>query len=550
MTRKISLSIFIVSLVSIFISMALTVIIFGWINTENTYHSLRCEAELAARSVSMSGEDFFSDISTVNRITWIDANGVVIADTQADASTLQNHSDREEFIEAKESGEGMSRRYSDTMAMQTVNYALLLDDGSVIRVSENQHTVASTYISMSPYFIIIFVLILFTSGFFARKLSARIVEPINEIDLHSPEISSSYIELSPLLHKIKRQNELIRNQMNDLKSTAEKFQTITQNMSEGIIILDSASRILSYNPASVDLLGAGTASIGESVLTLNSTEEFSECILGAMSGKHSKAILKDTEHTYQIFANPVSMGSEGEGAVVVILDVTDRERGEELRREFTSNVSHELKTPLTSIYGISEIIANGIVKAEDIPKFARDINTESGRLITLVNDIIRLSQLDENTFNEQKAPLDLVTMASEAAQMLRAAAQNRNIRISISGEKTQVSGIYSVIYEMIYNLIDNAVKYNVDGGSVIIRITPNPHPSITVSDTGIGIPKEHLSRVFERFYRVDKSHSKAIGGTGLGLSIVKHAAAYHNADISINSELGKGTSVTVEFKEQ
>lgn len=550
MTRKISLSIFIVSLVSIFVAMSLTVIVFGWIYSENTNHSLKCEAELAAKAVSLSGEGFFESIGPANRITWIDSDGHVIADTQNDAATLESHADREEFIQAVEHGEGISRRYSDTMSEQTVYYAMRLDDGTVIRVSATQHTVASTYLSLSPYFICIFLVILVISGAFARKLSKKIVEPINEIDLSEPEFSDSYIELSPLLHKLKRQNELIRNQMNDLRTTAQKFQTITKNMSEGIIIIDSQSRILSYNPASVDLLGAGTASVGESVLTLNGTEAFAECIENALAKKHSKTILSDPERAYQVFANPVSMGDDGEGAVIVILDITDKERAEALRREFTSNVSHELKTPLTSIYGISEIMANGIVKAEDVPKFARDINMESGRLITLVNDIIRLSQLDENTFNDQKAPLDLMDAANEAAQTLSAAAQKRGVQISISGEKTQVSAIYSVIYEMIYNLIDNAIKYNTEGGSVIIRITPNPHPSITVSDTGIGIPREHLSRVFERFYRVDKSHSRSIGGTGLGLSIVKHAAAYHNADISIFSEVGKGTSVTVEFKEQ
>ena len=550
MTRKISLSIFIVSLVSIFVAMSLTVIVFGWIYSENTNHSLKCEAELAAKAVSLSGEGFFESIGPANRITWIDSDGHVIADTQNDAATLESHADREEFIQAVEHGEGISRRYSDTMSEQTVYYAMRLDDGTVIRVSATQHTVASTYLSLSPYFICIFLVILVISGAFARKLSKKIVEPINEIDLSEPEFSDSYIELSPLLHKLKRQNELIRNQMNDLRTTAQKFQTITKNMSEGIIIIDSQSRILSYNPASVDLLGAGTASVGESVLTLNGTEAFAECIENALAKKHSKTILSDPERAYQVFANPVSMGDDGEGAVIVILDITDKERAEALRREFTSNVSHELKTPLTSIYGISEIMANGIVKAEDVPKFARDINMESGRLITLVNDIIRLSQLDENTFNDQKAPLDLMDAANEAAQPLSAAAAQRDISISVGGERTRIVGIYSVIYEMIYNLIDNAVKYNVDGGTVTVRITASPCPAVTVSDTGIGIPREHLSRVFERFYRVDKSHSRSIGGTGLGLSIVKHAAAYHNADISIFSEVGKGTSVTVEFKEQ
>ncbi len=547
MIKKISFSIFVVSLLTLICSMSLMILIISGVFTKNVERDLESEAKLAAHAVSLVGEEYFSSLDTPNRITWISADGTVICDSQKDAGTLDNHSDREEFTEALRDGSGISRRYSSTISKQTVNYALKLSDGSVIRVSSTQHTAMALFLSMAPYFIIVCIVILMASGFFARKLSNKIVEPLNEIDLEKPEFSGAYDEISPLLHKIKRQNDLIRDQMNDLRQTAEKFQTITQNMSEGIIILDSDKRILSYNPASVHLLGAGSASIGESVLTLNRTESFAECVDIALSGSHSKAMLTDAERTYQIFANPVTLEDDECGAVIVILDVTDRERGEALRREFTSNVSHELKTPLTSIYGISEIMANGIVKPEDIPKFAQDINSESGRLITLVNDIIRLSQLDEDSFAEQKESVDLTAIAREAAATLAPAASKKQLTVTVSGERTLVTGIYSVLYEMIYNLLDNAIKYNRDGGAVTLHITPAPSPMLTVSDTGIGIPKEHISRVFERFYRVDKSHSKAIGGTGLGLSIVKHAAAYHNAEISIKSEVGKGTSVTVEF---
>jgi len=318
-------------------------------------------------------------------------------------------------------------------------------------------------------------------------------------------------------------------------------------MSEGIIIIDNNSKILSYNPASVQLLGASSAFIGESVFTLNKAEGFVECINKALGGKNGKSILSDSERSYQVFANSVKVDGEVNGAVLLILDVTERERGEVMRREFTSNVSHELKTPLTSIYGISEIMANGIVKAEDVPKFAKDINAESGRLITLVNDIIRLSQLDESTFSDQKEQVDIFGIAKEAASHLSPAAAEKGVEISVSGEFAEVCGIYSVLYEMIYNLCDNAIKYNKQGGRVSINVSASPTASVTVTDTGIGIPNEHLSRVFERFYRVDKSHSKSIGGTGLGLSIVKHAAALHNADVSIESKVGQGTKVCVRF---
>lgn len=546
MTRKISLSIFAVSMLTLICSVALVVLILNSFFTKKLELDLESEARLAAHAVELCGEDYFRDLDTPNRITWIAANGSVICDSQRTHSDLGDHSDREEFTEAQKNGTAISRRYSHTLSEQTVNYAVRLEDGSVIRVSASQSTGVSLLLNAAPYCIIVYLVIAVVSGFFSRKLSHRIVEPINEIDPSDPQLSNAYTEISPLLHKIKRQNELITNQMSSLRQTAEKFQTITENMSEGIIILDRDKHILSYNPASVRLLGSGSATLGESVIALNHNREISECIDNALDGKHTKTVFSDAERTYQLYVNPVKL-DEGNGVVIMILDITDKERAEAIRREFTSNVSHELKTPLTSIYGISEIMANGLVKQEDVPKFSSDINSQAGRLITLVNDIIRLSQLDENTFSEEKEEIDLVSIAKEAVSMLTASADEKNVKVSVSGEQTAVLGIRSVIYEMLYNLIDNAVKYNRDGGSVTVRITPTPRPTVTVSDTGIGIPQEHLSRVFERFYRVDKSHSKAVGGTGLGLSIVKHAAAYHNADISINSELGRGTSVTVEF---
>lgn len=546
MTKKISFSIFIVSMLSLVCSVSLVVLILNSFFTSKFELDLKNEAILTAHAVSISGEEYFTDLETPNRITWISPDGHVICDTAKDAADLDDHSNREEFLEAQANGTGISRRHSDTLAEQTVNYALRLDDGSVIRVSAVQSTAISLFLEAAPYCIIVCVLIAAVSAMFARKISHKIVEPINALDLSQPELSTSYTEISPLLHKIKRQNELITNQMNSLRQTADKFQTITENMSEGIIILDRDKRILSYNPASARLLGSGNASVGESVIALNRDAEFSECVDSALAGKNARMLLSDTERTYLLYMNPVKL-EEGNGAVLLILDVTEKERAEALRREFTSNVSHELKTPLTSIYGISEIMANGLVKSEDLPKFASDINSQAGRLITLVNDIIRLSQLDENSFTEQKEELDLVPIAKEAVSTIAPAAEAKKVTLSVSGEHTPILGIRSVIYEMLYNLIDNAVKYNKEGGSVSVRITPAPRPTVTVSDTGIGIPQKHLSRVFERFYRVDKSHSKSVGGTGLGLSIVKHAAAYHNADISINSEIGKGTSVTVEF---
>ena len=508
---------------------------------------LESEALLAAHALERGGEELFSLLDTPNRITLIDKSGVVLKDSEVSPSDMENHSDREEFIEAQKSGVGISIRHSNTIAAQTINYALLLSDGNVIRVSSDQYSVWSLFMSAGIPMLAVIAAVLVVSATISKKLSENIVKPINDIKPEAPALDNTYEELSPLLHKIKRQNDLIRIQMADLREGAEKFSAITKNMSEGIIIIDLDCKILSFNPASVHLLGAGTAYIGESVLSLNDSEQFAECVDKALKGKNGKTILSDSERSYQIFANSVMAEGTVNGAVILVLDVTERERGETMRREFTSNVSHELKTPLTSIYGISEIMANGIVKPEDMTKFASDINAESGRLITLVNDIIRLSQLDEDTFSDQRESIDLFGISKEVASHLAPAAKEKQIEITVEGEYAEVCGIYSVLFEMIYNLCDNAIKYNREGGNVTVRVEASPTASVRVSDTGIGIPKEHIDRVFERFYRVDKSHSKKIGGTGLGLSIVKHAAAFHRADISIESELDRGTSITVTF---
>lgn len=547
MIKKIFRSIFAVSLLTLLCSILLIVGVLNNIFIKKVERDLESEALLCAHALELGGEELFSRLDTPNRITWIASDGTVLRDSKNDHAKMSNHSDREEFIEAKENGEGKSERYSDTLAVRTVNYAILLDDGSVLRVSSEQHSIWSLLLSAGYPMLAIAAVIPILSGALAVKLSQNIVKPINEIKLEEPDLSLSYDELSPLLHKIKRQNELIQTQMSDLRESVQKFQAITKNMSEGIVIIDNNSKILSYNPASVRLLGANSAYIGASVFTLNETEGFVECVNKALGGKNGKSILSDSERTYQVYANSAKVDGEINGAVLLILDITERERGEVMRREFTSNVSHELKTPLTSIYGISEIMANGIVKPEDMPKFAKDINAESGRLISLVNDIIRLSQLDESTFSEQKEQVDLFGIAKEAASHLSAAAAEKEVEVSVTGEFAEVCGIYSVLYEMIYNLCDNAIKYNRAGGRVTVNVSASPTASVTVTDTGIGIPNEHLSRVFERFYRVDKSHSKSIGGTGLGLSIVKHAAAFHNADVSIESKVGQGTKVCVRF---
>lgn len=484
-----------------------------------------------------------------HRITLIDTDGSVLYDTVDDTYKFQNHLDREEVIEALKNGEGESYRYSSTLMEKTYYYARRLSNGTVLRVSSNQITAGDVIAPMIIPLFVTFVIVIVLSAFLSSSLAKKIVKPINEIDFKKPELSESYPEIDPLLRKISRQNALIELQMEDLKRKQEEFLTITHNMSEGLILIDSSASVLSYNKSVLKLLSIKDKNLDESVLTFNDSEIFANAVSTVLGGSKCRPLLDINGKTLQIFANPVTVEDKVSGAVLLILDVTEKEQRDAMRREFTSNVSHELKTPLTSIYGISEIMMNGIVKPEDMPGFLQNIHDESGRLITLVNDIIKLSQLDENALLADREEIDLYMYADEVIHRLEHVAREKNVSLSLSGEHGSVVGIPSIISEMIYNLCDNAIKYNREGGSVFVSIDKKDgHPAITVRDTGIGIPKDHLDRVFERFYRVDKSHSKEIGGTGLGLSIVKHGAAVHNARVKLSSTVGEGTSVTVIFE--
>ncbi len=379
-------------------------------------------------------------------------------------------------------------------------------------------------------------------------LSRKIVRPIHNIDIENPDIHADYAELSPLLQRINRQNKLIQRQMNDLRSRQKEFLTITENMSEGLILIDNKTEVLSYNSSAKAQLDAGDITYGKSVLEISSDKEFAGAVHSALAGERSAPVLESGGRIYQLFANPVAVGGTVSGAVLLILDVTEREQRDAMRREFTSNVSHELKTPLTSIYGISEIMMNGIVKPQDMEGFAKNIHDESGRLITLIEDILRLSQLDEGTQESQQEDTDLYSIAQEVVGRLLRVAEKCGVVLTISGESAPMRGIPSILSEMVYNLCDNGIKYNKAGGMVQVDVSHRDgHVVLTVQDTGIGIPPEHQDRVFERFYRVDKSHSKAIGGTGLGLSIVKHGAAYHGAQVSLFSKEGEGTTVQIRF---
>ena len=547
MTKKIFRSIICASFVTFLACFVFIMgILYEYFNN-SLLKELRNEADIVEQGIELYGEKYLENIDSANRITWIESDGNVLYDSEIDASKLENHSEREEVIEAFESGSGSSQRYSTTFAERNIYYAKLLDNDTVIRISSSQYTVWALLLAMVEPMLFVFVIVIIISVFLAVALSKKIVRPLNDMDLENPDVDESYPEISPLLRKISRQNMLINRQMKALKKNEEEFMTITSNMSEGLVIIDKNTEILSFNSGALKLLGKDKAELGESIFTLNRSEGFRNAVDEALKGNHGEGSLEIDGRICQVLANPV-FDVDVRGAVVLIMDVTEKEQREALRREFTSNVSHELKTPLTSIYGISEIMMNGIVKPEDMGRFAENIHNESGRLINLVSDIIRLSQLDELSDEIEKVPVDIYASAKSVAERLKSLAEKNEVTIDVSGEKTIINGVNSMIDEIIYNLCENAVKYNKTGGKVsIFAGIENGKKTIKVSDTGIGIPKEDFNRIFERFYWVDKSHSRKIGGTGLGLSIVKHGAAYNGARVEVESREGVGTTFRVIF---
>ena len=549
MTKKIHNAILVASIITFICTLLIILgVSYPYFNNE-LREEILSEADYLCAGTEIGGKEYLERFEEEHRITLIDTDGSVIYDTVDDTHTLENHMDREEVIEAFETGEGESYRYSATLTEKTYYYARRLSNGTVLRVSDDQITVSATILGMALPLLAALVVVALLSALLSSSLAKKIVKPLNELDFAKPDAREIYPEIYPLLSKISRQNTLIELQMEDLKKRQEEFLTITQNMSEGLILIDSKAEVLSYNKSARKLLSVKNNEISESVLSFNSSPEFEKAVSSVLSGEKSRPIIEVDGKTCQIFANPVWVEESVSGAVLLILDVTEKEQRDAMRREFTSNVSHELKTPLTSIYGISEIMMNGIVKPEDMPGFAQNIHDESGRLITLVNDIIKLSQLDENAIAIDREEIDLYLYSDEVIHRLEHVAQRKNVSISLSGDHETIVGIPTIVSEMIYNLCDNAIKYNREGGSVAVSIErKNGHPVVTVKDTGIGIPKEHLNRVFERFYRVDKSHSKEIGGTGLGLSIVKHGAAVHNARTKIESRVEEGTTISIIFQ--
>ncbi len=548
MTKKIFQSILLVAgcvlLASLLIIMGFLYDYFGGVEK----NQLRDELSLAAAAVEDGGTDYLSQLTADRyRLTWIAADGSVLYDTRTDAESLENHASRAEVSQALATGIGESTRYSSTLMEKTMYYAQRLDDGTVLRISISRATVGMIAVGMIQPLLIVLIVALILSGLLARRLSRRIVDPLNSLDLEHPLDNDAYEELSPLLKRIHHQHVEIQTQLRELREKTDEFTQITGSMREGLVLLDEHGSILSINAAAQALFGADAQCVGRDFLTIERSHEISAAIQAAAADGHSEVRAERAGRVYQFDISRITSDGKFLGTVILAFDITEQEFAERNRREFTANVSHELKTPLQGIIGSAELIENGMVKPEDLPRFVGHIHAEAARLVTLIDDIIRLSQLDEGDAMPTE-PVDLLAVSQEAAENLHDAAAARNVTVSVTGQPAVLPGVRRLIYEIVYNLCDNAIKYNRDGGRVDVTVAADAGgSSITVADTGIGIAPEHQGRVFERFYRVDKSHSKASGGTGLGLSIVKHAVQYHHGHIELESTPGTGTTIRVVF---
>lgn len=549
MNKKIFFSSCLVAFTVLIISLAMsTGVLFNQFEKQ-VEQEIKEESELLASVTEDAGVENIADYDFGSRrVTVIGNDGGVLFDSQADASQMENHSDREEFKEAVLYGTGMSSRYSDTLTEKNIYYAIRLSDGSILRLSAPQSTIFAFLSDLIGPICIVILIALILSAVLAIKLSESILKPINALDLDNPENNKTYDELAPLLTKINRQKLVIENQLHEAKQKQKEFKLITDNMREGLLVIDSNSDILTYNAAAEKLLDITDETSLASLKIYRSTQVI-DAVDEALKGNNSECQITQHSRQYSLIANPVFRDGEIIGAVIVLLDITEKAQREQLRREFTANVSHELKTPLTSIYGFAELMKDGDMKKEDMEDFAKSIYDETKHLITLVGDIIKLSALDEKSRFYEKETVDLYALACETAERLKVDAAKKHVTVNVDGEKAEYIGVRQILTDIIYNLCENAIKYNRENGSVDVSVAENDNNIILkVKDTGIGIPQEHQERVFERFYRVDKSHSKEIGGTGLGLSIVKHGVLYHGGEISMESEPGKGTEITVTFK--
>ena len=544
MTSKIFRSTVLVAVIVLLCSLGIVMGVLYNHFTDVQVQQLKNELSLAVTGTEQYGNAFLENVEADRfRVTWIDTDGTVLFDTQVDQSTMENHADREEILEAFETGRGSAVRNSTTLTEQTYYEAQRLQDGTVLRISTNQESAWALMMDMLWPVVLVAVLAIGLSALLARRMAKNIVEPLNKLDLEQPLKNDVYEEISPLLHRIHRQHRQIAEQIDQLNRKANEFQQITSHMQEGLVLLDSEGTIISINPAAKALFEAEDDCVGKNFLTIDRTSSMRNAVNDALDKGRGYAKLSRNGRNYQFDLSRIESDSAVIGAVVLAFDITERLNAEQMRREFSANVSHELKTPLQGIIGSAELLESGMVKREDEVRFVGHIKKEASRLVSLIQDIIRLSQLDEGV-ELPKEKVDMLELAEDVKAILETSAAEKQVTVHIAGKGFCVEGVRRMLHEVVYNLCDNAIKYNVPGGSVTIHADDN---RLIVSDTGIGISAEHKDRIFERFYRVDKSHSKASGGTGLGLSIVKHAVAYHKAEITLESTPGKGTAITIQF---
>lgn len=510
---------------------------------------MRVQLDFAAQGVLHGGIDYFNGLDEKKyRITWIGTDGSVLYDSTSKAEEMENHFQREEVKKALAEGYGDSSRYSSTLTERYLYSAKRLSDGTVLRISVAQNSLLVLTFGMLQPICVIFAAAVVLSIILASRLSKKIVEPLNDLNLDEPLNNEGYDELNPLLHRIDMQQRQILSQKIQLKQKQNEFETLTKGMAEGIVLLDGKGFILTINPAAEALLQTDFSAAGKNILSINRAPELSALLEAAESGSYAEKVMTMHGGIYRISANPVTEGDKIPGVVLLILDITEKENAEQMRREFTANVSHELKTPLQTISGCAELLSNGIVKAEDVPSFSAQIYTESKRMIRLVEDIIKLSHLDEGADDMKRENTDLFVLAGAITESLASEAEKAEIKIELQGESAVIYAVPQLLESIVYNLCDNAIKYNRKGGTVCVTVeSKDSEVLLCVADTGIGISPEHQQRIFERFYRVDKSRSKEIGGTGLGLSIVKHAARLHDAKIELHSVPEEGTAITVRF---
>lgn len=549
MTKRIFRSVCIVAVAVLMASLTLVMGVLYDYFSGSQEEQLKNQTVLAAQGIENEGAGYFDGLKSEDlRITWIDKDGKVLFDNRTDASSMENHLEREEVREAVESGYGTSARYSETLTEKSLYSAKKLSDGSIVRLSVSQYSVITLFLGMLRPVLFIALLAVILALVLAYRLSKNIVTPLNKLDLDAPLSNEVYEELSPLLQRMDAQQKQLKSQAKELERKREEFEAATANMSEGLVVLNEQGEILSVNRTASDILGMTDACLGKDILSVNGSAEMQEMLRQARTGENAEITVSVGGRDFRFNASPVVTEKKVAGIALLIFDITEKEKAEQMRREFTANVSHELKTPLHTISGYAELLANGMVEEKDTAEFSQKIYAEAQRMIRLVEDIIRLSNLDEGATELAREEADLLKIAEKAVESLAPAAEKENVSVEFSGEKAGLSGIPQLLSAIVYNLTDNAIKYNHSGGKVFVSVTNVPDGVLlSVKDTGIGIPKDQQERVFERFYRVDKSHSKEVGGTGLGLSIVKHAAKLHGAKITLDSEPGKGTEIAVLF---